>query len=61
LRIPGRAIGAPNLHCRRYDAMTRRVSGWQNERRSAIVNVTPVGLLAEMHRRKAEPGSGEKS
>jgi short-subunit dehydrogenase len=31
------------------------VTGWQNKLQSAIVNVTPAGVLAEMHRRLAEP------
>jgi short-subunit dehydrogenase len=37
------------------------VSGWQNKLQSAIANVTPAGMLAEMHRGMAEPqSSGEK-
>jgi short-subunit dehydrogenase len=48
-----------------YDAMMRGdgdvVSGWQNKLQSAIASITPSGILAEMHRSKAEPGSGEKS
>jgi short-subunit dehydrogenase len=48
-----------------YDAMMRGdgdvVSGWQNKLRSAIANITPSGMLAEMHRSMAEPGSGEKA
>jgi short-subunit dehydrogenase len=47
-----------------YDAMMAGhgdvVSGWQNKLRSAIASVTPSGVLAEMHRGMAEPGSGEK-
>jgi uncharacterized protein len=46
-----------------YDAMMRGdgdvVSGWQNKLRSAIANVTPAGILAEQHRKMAEPGSGK--
>ena len=42
-----------------YDAMMRGdgdvVSGWMNKLRSAIANVTPAGMLAEMHRSMAEP------
>ena len=45
-----------------YDAMMRGdgdvVSGWKNKLQSAIANVTPAGVLAEQHRRMAEPGSG---
>jgi len=46
-----------------YDAMIAGtgdvVSGWQNKLRSAIANITPSGVLAEMHRGMAEPGSGD--
>jgi short-subunit dehydrogenase len=34
------------------------VTGWQNKLQSAIANIMPAGLAAEMHRRQAEPGSG---
>jgi short-subunit dehydrogenase len=33
------------------------VSGWQNKLRTAIANVTPAGVLAEQHRKIAEPQS----
>jgi short-subunit dehydrogenase len=33
------------------------VTGWQNKLQSAIANVLPAGVTAEMHRRQAEPGS----
>ncbi|HEY0205890.1 MAG TPA: SDR family NAD(P)-dependent oxidoreductase [Acetobacteraceae bacterium] len=33
------------------------VSGWKNKLQTAIASVTPAGLLAEMHRAQAEPGS----
>jgi short-subunit dehydrogenase len=33
------------------------VSGWQNKLRSAIANIMPAGMLAEQHRKMAEPGS----
>jgi short-subunit dehydrogenase len=36
------------------------VSGWKNKLQSAIATVTPSGVLAEQHRKMAEPGSGEK-
>src|SRR3954467_8698917 len=36
------------------------VSGWHNKLQSAIASITPSGVLAEMHRSKAEPGSGTK-
>ena len=37
------------------------VTGWQNKLRSAIANVTPAGVLAEQHRKMAEPASGKKA
>ena len=36
------------------------VSGWRNKLQTAMANVTPASMLAEQHRKKAEPGSGEK-
>jgi short-subunit dehydrogenase len=33
------------------------VSGWKNKLQTAIASVTPAGMLAEQHRRMAEPGS----
>ena len=48
-----------------FDAMMRGdgdvVSGWQNKLQSAIANVTPASVLAEQHRKMAEPGSGQKA
>jgi uncharacterized protein len=48
-----------------FDAMMRGegdvVSGWKNKLQSAIANVTPAGVLAEQHRRMAEPGSAGKA
>ena len=48
-----------------FNAMMRGdgdvVSGWQNKLQSAIANITPAGVLAEQHRRMAEPGSAEKA
>ena len=35
------------------------VSGWKNKLQSAVASVTPSAVLAEQHRRMAEPGSGE--
>ena len=47
-----------------FDAMMRGdgdvVSGWHNKLQSAIANVTPAAVLAERHRRMAEPGSGKQ-
>lgn len=46
-----------------WDAMMRGdgdiVSGLKNKIQSAIANVTPAGLLAEQHRKMAEPGSAD--
>jgi short-subunit dehydrogenase len=33
------------------------VTGWQNKLRAAIAHVAPAGVLAEQHRKMAEPGS----
>jgi uncharacterized protein len=46
-----------------FDAMMKGdgdvVSGWQNKLQSAIALVTPSAVLAEQHRKMAEPGSGK--
>ena len=34
------------------------VTGWHNKLQTAIASVTPAGMLAEQHRKMAEPGSG---
>jgi short-subunit dehydrogenase len=43
-----------------FDAMMRGdgdvVTGWQNKLQSAIALVTPSSILAEQHRKQAEPG-----
>lgn len=45
-----------------WDAMMkgedRTISGWKNKLQVAVSGVVPVGVLAEMHRKLAEPGSG---
>jgi uncharacterized protein len=33
------------------------VSGWKNKLQTTLANVTPAGMLAEQHRKQAEPGS----
>ena len=42
-----------------FDAMMKGegdvVAGWQNKLQAAIANMTPAGMLAEQHRRMAEP------
>ena len=37
------------------------VSGWKNTLQSAIANITPASVLAEQHRKTAEPGSAAKA
>ena len=48
-----------------FDAMMRGegdvVSGWKNKLQTALASVTPAGVLAEQHRKLAEPGSAGKS
>jgi hypothetical protein len=34
------------------------VSGFKNKVLSTVANVTPAGMLAEQHKKKAQPGSG---
>jgi uncharacterized protein len=36
------------------------VSGWKNKIQSAMATVTPSGILAEQHRKMAEPGRAKK-
>ena len=47
-----------------FEAMMRGdgdvVSGWKNKIQTTVANVTPSGVLAEQHRKMAEPGSGNK-
>jgi uncharacterized protein len=47
-----------------FDAMMRGegdvVSGWKNKLQTALASVTPASVLAEQHRRMAEPGSAKK-
>jgi len=47
-----------------YDAvMTGKasiVSGWKNKIQQAVANVTPASVLAEQHRKMAEPGSASR-
>ena len=46
-----------------FEAMMRGdgdvVSGWLNKLQTAIASVTPAGVLAEQHRKVAQPGSGK--
>jgi short-subunit dehydrogenase len=48
-----------------FDAMMRGdgevITGWGNKLRAAIASVTPNELLAEQHRKMAEPGSASRS
>jgi short-subunit dehydrogenase len=47
-----------------FDAMMagedQVVSGFKNKLQAAAAHVTPAGMLAEQHRKMAEPGSAEK-
>jgi uncharacterized protein len=36
------------------------VSGWRNKLQTTLASVTPGGVLAEQHRRVAEPRHGKK-
>jgi short-subunit dehydrogenase len=44
-----------------YDAMVRGdgdvVAGWKNKLQTAVASVTPSSVLAEQHRKMAEPGT----
>jgi hypothetical protein len=33
------------------------VSGWKNKLQATLAHVTPASMLAEQHRKMAEPGS----
>jgi short-subunit dehydrogenase len=48
-----------------YEAMMKGdgdvVAGWGNKLRAAIANVTPNEMLAEQHRKMAEPGTASRS
>ncbi len=48
-----------------FEAMMRGdgdvVAGWKNKLKTSIATVTPAGLLAEQHRKLAEPGSSRSS
>jgi uncharacterized protein len=48
-----------------FEAMLRGdgdvIAGWKNKLQQAMANVTPSAVLAEQHRRMAEPGSAQKS
>jgi len=47
-----------------FDAMMKGegdvVSGWKNKLQTAIASVTPAGMLAEQHRKQAEPGTAQR-
>jgi short-subunit dehydrogenase len=36
------------------------VAGWKNKIQTAVASITPAGMLAEQHRKMAEPGTAEK-
>ena len=35
------------------------VAGWKNKLQTAVASVTPSGVLAEQHRKMAEPGTAK--
>lgn len=47
-----------------FDAMMKGegdvVTGWQNKLQAAIAHVMPAGILAELHRGMAKPGTGKR-
>jgi len=47
-----------------FDAMIKGdsqvVYGWKNKLQTTLASVLPAGVLAEQHRRQAEPGSGKQ-
>jgi len=47
-----------------FEAMMRGdgdvVSGWKNKMQSALANIMPASVLAEQHRKQAEPGGAQK-
>lgn len=36
------------------------VSGWKNKLQAAVAHITPAAILAEQHRKMAEPGTAER-
>lgn len=42
------------------DGEAQVVSGWKNKLQAAAAHVIPAGILAEQHRRMAEPGPGAR-
>jgi short-subunit dehydrogenase len=41
------------------DGKASVVSGWKNKVQASLANVTPAAILAEQHRKMAEPGTAE--
>ena len=37
------------------------VTGWTNKLRAAIAHIAPSAVVAEQHRKMAEPGSGKRA
>jgi len=37
------------------------IAGWNNKLRAAIARLMPSGLMAEQHRKMAEPGSASRA
>jgi hypothetical protein len=36
------------------------VSGFKNKVMTTVASVTPAGMLADQHKKKAQPGSGKE-
>jgi len=36
------------------------VTGWHNKLQTAIASIAPAGMLAEQHRKMAQPGSADQ-
>jgi threonine dehydrogenase-like Zn-dependent dehydrogenase len=66
LRVPYADVGAPKgpAGLTGFEAMMEGkgdvVTGWMNKLQTAIASITPAGVLAEQHRRMAEPGSAAR-
>jgi uncharacterized protein len=54
---------AADVACDGYEALmagkSQIVSGWKNKLQAAAAHVTPASVLAEQHRKMAEPGSAD--
>ena len=64
IAIKACCVCSPPVYQRLFDAMMKGegdvVSGWKNKLQTAIASVTPAGMLAEQHRKQAEPGTAQR-